>query len=320
MTNIAVFDYGLLTPLHLSELRERLQDCALTVFNGDMEILPDADIILGNPDPKELHRCRRLKLLQTFSAGSDGYVSFMPKGAQLTNATGSYGLAISEHMLAMLLTLMKKLHLYGKNQQECLWRDEGAVTRIDGARALVVGLGDIGGEFAKRLHALGAHTAGIRRVGKEKPEYLDELYDPTSLDLLLPEADIVALCLPNTPQTIGLMNRERIGLMKKGAYLLNVGRGGAVDMEALRDALNRELLGGAGLDVTEPEPLPADHPLWKAKNLILTPHVSGGAHLPETVNRILSIAAYNVCAVLSGEPLRNEVDFSTGYRKLTQNS
>ena len=136
------------------------------------------------------------------------------------------------------------------------------------------------------------------------------------LDQLLPQADVVAVTLPGTEATRGLINKERLAKMKEGAVLLNVGRGFIVDTEALCDALESGHLSGAGVDVTDPEPLPSDHRLWKIPTAVITPHVSGFYHLRETHERIVEIFAENLEHFRNGEPLRNQVDFSTGYRKL----
>ena len=283
------------------------------------EEIRGADIILGNVRAEPLAGSARLKWLQLNSAGADRYIEpgALPEGCLLTNATGAYGLAISEHMLAMLLELMKKLHVYKDNQRQHLWKDEGGVTSIYGAKTLVVGLGDIGSEFARRLHALGATVTGIRRHEAEKPPFVEAVYQLDRLDTLLPDMDIVALCLPGTGETLHLFDKKRLDSMKPGSILLNVGRGSAVCTDALCQALYSGRLGGAGLDVTEPEPLPSDHPLWDAPNLVLTPHVSGFYHLPETLERIIGICIDNVRAYYAGQPLRNLVDPETGYRRFT---
>lgn len=318
MYTCLIFNQKKLLDSHREMLSDALPEVGLSYF--DMEAAPEqyakADFIIGNPPADMLKHCKKLKLLQLMSAGTDGYLNKIPENAALANATGGYGLAISEHMLAVTLSLMKKLHLYEQNQRECRWRDEGNVTSIFGSTALIIGLGDIGGEFAKRLHLLGAYTIGVRRAGNDKPDYLDELHQSGQIDELLPRADIVALCLPGTAQTNNILDKKRIGAMKKNAILINVGRGSAVDQDALCDALTSGRLAGASVDVTTPEPLPAEHPMWKTPNLIITPHVSGGAHLVETTNRILKIAVQNIKAVIDGSPLKNEIDFSTGYRKL----
>lgn len=281
-------------------------------------LVQQADIIIGNAPAAMIRGTERLKWLQLNSAGTDGYTTpgVLPKDALLTNATGAYGLAISEHMLASLLMLMKKLHLYHLEQQEQHWSDHGQVTSIDGSRTLVVGLGDIGGEFAKRMHALGSTVTGIRRSKTEKPEYLTALYQMDALMDCLKDADIVAASLPGTKETLRVFDREAFAAMKPGAFFLNVGRGTAVDSMALADALNSGHLAGAAVDVTDPEPLPAGHPLWTARNVLITPHISGSYHLQETHERIIRIAAENLRRFLAGEALKNMVDFATGYRRL----
>lgn len=277
-----------------------------------------ADAILGNVQPGLLKGAKNLKWLQTSSAGVEFYTApgVMPEGAALTNATGAYGLAISEHMLGMLLMIFKKLELYRDAQLNEDWSGRGQVRTLLGATVLVMGMGDIGGSFARLCKAMGAYVIGLRRSDGSKPDYADEVHLTGELDELLPRADVVAVTLPGTQETRGMMGRERIERMKPGAVVLNVGRGYIIDTEALCDALESGHLGGAGLDVTEPEPLPRGHRLWGLPTAVITPHVSGGYHLPETHERIIGIFSDNLGRFLRGEPLKNTVDFATGYRKL----
>ncbi|MBR4635968.1 MAG: D-2-hydroxyacid dehydrogenase [Clostridia bacterium] len=280
---------------------------------GD-DLLGEAEIIVGGVPTDKLCLCKKLKFLQLSMAGSDAYAGIMPEGVLLANASGAYGLAISEHMLGNALMLMKKLHLYRDNQLESEWKDEGRVTSFEGARVLCVGLGDIGGEFAKRCKALGSYCIGIRRTIHDRPDYIDELHTLNDLDLILPTADIVALSLPQSEQSKKLFNEARLRAMKHGAILLNVGRGSAIDTDALVKVLNEgHIL--AGVDVTDPEPLPKDHPLWKCRNALITPHISGYYHLQQTHDRIVKIAAENIHAFVNGGTVMNVVDGKTGYRK-----
>ena len=284
------------------------------------DILSSVDAVIGNLPPKRLGTARNLKWIQLGSAGADGYTApgILPEGAVLTNASGAYGLAISEHMIASLLFLMKNLGGYAANQAEHRWKDCGPVSSVWNSRTLVVGLGDIGGEFAKRMHALGSRVTGIRRHKAQIPEYLDALYTQDRLFDCLKDADVVASCLPGTPGTRRLFSREAFAAMKEGAYFLNVGRGSSVDSLALADALNSGHLAGASVDVTDPEPLPADHPLWDARNILVTPHISGGDHLYETVERIVGIAADNLNRFVNGLELHNIVDPDAGYRRFVE--
>lgn len=275
------------------------------------------EIILGNVEIEFLQQSKKLRWLQTNSAGVEAYLSpgVLPEGTLLTNASGAYGLAISEHMLGMLLALMKKLELYRDAQKSGDWRSLGGVSSLYGASVLVLGLGDIGGEFGRRCKALGAKVVGVRRVKREKPEYADEVHTLEELDFLLPRADVVAVTLPGTAATRNLLDKERIARMKGGAFLLNVGRGNIVDTEALCSALETGKLAGAGLDVTDPEPLPPEHRLWQIPTALITPHISGFYHLRETYDRIFGICLENLKRYLAGAPLKNQVDLAAGYRR-----
>lgn len=278
-----------------------------------------AQVILGNVPAAMLHGSPALEWLQTNSAGVEAYIrpGVLAGDTLLTNATGAYGLAIAEHMLGMLLELFKKLELYRDAQKSGAWQSQGAVKAVYGSTVLVLGMGDIGGEFAARCKALGAKVFGVRRSPRPCPEYADEVHLLEDLDSLLPQADVVAVTLPGTDATRGLMSRERLAKMKEGAVLLNVGRGFIVDTEALCDALERGHLSGAGVDVTDPEPLPPTHRLWNIPTAVVTPHISGFYHLRETHERIVGIFLENLRHFQAGEPLRNLVDFATGYRKLS---
>ena len=218
-------------------------------------------------------------------------------------------------MLALTFDLIRRLGQYHKNQADRQWRSMGNIISVEGSTILILGLGDIGGDYARKVKALGAYTIGVRRTCKEKPEYLDEQYTMDDLDRLLPRADVVAMVVPGGPATCHLMDERRLRLMKKGAYLINVGRGNAIDPAALKAVLKDGHLGGCGLDVTEPEPLPPEDELWAMDNVVITPHVAGNFFLAETFERIVRIAGENLKAWASGEELKNVVDFSAGYRK-----
>ena len=277
------------------------------------QLLADADVIVGNIEPSRLSDTRHLKLLQLNSAGYDAYVApgVVPGGAQLANARGAYGQAVSEHMLASTLALMKHLPGYVRAQQAHTWADLGPVASLAGAQVLVLGTGDIGSHYARLANALGATVIGVRRhapaahaplpVGFAAVRTVDELYDQ------LPQADVVAACLPSTPATRGLADARFFAACKTDALFVNAGRGDLVEYDALAAALRLGPLAGAALDVTAPEPLPASSPLWDIPNLLITPHISGGFHLPATLERIVDIAADNLRRLSADEPLRNIV-------------
>ena len=159
------------------------------------EILSDVEVILGNVPPRLLAHAGKLRWLQLNNAGTEGYCGgALPEDVLLTNATGAYGLAISEHMVGMLFELQKNLNLYSRNQREHIWKSEGHVKIIEGSRVLVIGLGDIGTAFAQKMKGLGCRTVGIKRREARKPEGVDDLYTLERLERQLPLADIVALC------------------------------------------------------------------------------------------------------------------------------
>lgn len=305
---------------HRARLREIAPDAEL-IFTDDAEIsrelVAKANALIGMPPRSVLKDAAKLEWLQLISAGADRYVKpgILPRGVLLTNATGAYGKSMSEYMICAVLNLLLDFPHYRDNQRQHVWQASGRARHILGTTALVVGLGNIGGEFAARYKALGGTVIGVRRTAGEKPDYLDELYTADRLDELLPRADVVTLSLPSTTETQHLFGKEKFALMKPSAVFVNVGRGTAVDTDALCEALNAGKLYGAALDVTDPEPLPADHPLWDAPNTIVTPHVSGGWDAVENFERVFDIACDNLGRYLRGGPLRNVVDRETGYKK-----
>ena len=293
-------------------------DCSFeftTAANITEEMVADKEIILGNIPLELVPFAKKLEWLQLNNAGTDGFCDgILPEGCILTNATGTYGLAISEHVVGMLLAIIKKLYLYNDNQKEGLWQDEGHVRSIYGANVLILGFGDIGEKTARLLHAFGAHVRGVRRTAAEKPDFLEELVTTEETDRLLPWADYIVLAMPGTPATKGFIDKRRLSLMKNDAVIINIGRGILIETEALADALENGELGAAGLDVTDPEPLPQGHRLYHTKNCFITPHISGQYHLPQTLELISELFLRNLSAYMAKKPLESVIDFKTGYR------
>ena len=303
---------------HKEILKRRLPDTEI-LCSGYMktpeEYVSRAQVIFGNVMPEYIRQAENLVWVQLGSAGADEYVNDVPEHVLLTNATGGYGETISEHILAMLLMLQKKLHIYHDSMRDGVWEKRGKVLSIRDSVCLILGMGDIGGRFAEKAKMLGAYIIGVRRSDMRKPDYCDELYTMEHIDELLPRADSVVMALPNTAETRGIIDRRRLWLMKDECILINVGRGSAVVKEDLIEALNGDKIWGAGIDVAYPEPLPVDDPLWKAKNLIITPHTSGGWTLPQNLDDVLEIFLENLNRWEKGEPLKNIVDRETGYAR-----
>ena len=270
------------------------------------EQIAAANIILGCVDAKRIKASENLELFQLNTAGTDPYIvpGVLHEKTVLCNATGAYSKAVAEHALASLFMLQKKLHRYRDAQRQNNWTDFGTVSSITDYTVLVVGLGDIGCHFARLVKALGAYVIGV-----------DELYTQDKLEELLPRADVVFNILPGTGGTYHLYTEEFFRAMKDSAFFINCGRGGAVAGEVLYKAIDEKMIAAAAVDVTEIEPLPADSPLWQLDDLVITPHVSGYYHLPHTFECIVDIAAENLRHYFAGESFRNEVDFTTGYKK-----
>ena len=304
-----------LLPVKEEEKREfeAIAPQAVHVYAGRRTVTPEqiaqATIIFGWVRAGALKKAARLKWFQTMWAGTDEYEGegILPPGVILTSSSGSNSQGVAEHMLASLLALCRRLPTYRDSQRQHLWKDEGKMKTISGGTVLVVGAGHLGSAFASRCRALGAKTVGLKRTVRGPVEGFDQVYPMDQLDELLPQADVVALVLPHNPQTIGLMDGQRLGLMKEDAILISSGRGSVLDQDALARVMGEGKLWGAALDVTTPEPLPADSLLWDIPNLLLTPHVAGGMRLEITRKNCIKMAQDNLRRYLAGEPLVNRV-------------
>ena len=248
----------ILVALPLSQTqRERLYGAApqfdyrfTTQETATREEILWADAILGNVPVELIRQNDHLVWFQSNFAGPDPYLEpgVLPANCLVTNATGAYGLAISEWMLGMWLALAKDLLLYRDRQHRHHWEAiERPVRSIAGSRVLCVGMGDIGSSFARRAHMLGAQVVGVRRHGGPCPDYCLRVVDTAHLDEELPQADVVALSLPGTPETYRMFDADRLARCKPGAILLNVGRGSTVDCDALAQAVQQGRLYGAAI-------------------------------------------------------------------------
>lgn len=268
--------------------------------------------------PEFVSRAPHLVWVQSMSAGVERYLAMKPLAEAdrivLTNMRAAHGPAIADHAFAMLLTLTRDLRYYEAKQSHAQWAEappERAPIALQGRTMLVVGLGGIGSEIAQRAHGFGMRVTAIRHSNAPGPAYIERMGGPGDLAAMLPDADAVAVCVPLTGETRHLFDARMLSLMKPGSYLINVSRGAIVDTEALTEALRNGRLAGACLDVTDPEPLPADHPLWRMGNVLITPHVAADADL--TRERVWTLFRENVRRFGVGEPLLNVVDKEAGY-------
>lgn len=269
------------------------------------EQLAEATIILGPPAPKDLVHVRKLHWLQSLWMGVDDYTApgILPDTVTITACVGAYRQTVSEHMLTTLLALCRKLPQCRDNQTQHKWVDVKQMRSIRGAMVVVVGAGVIGTEFARLCKALGSHTVGLKRTITGMIDGFDELDTMDHLDDWLPKADVVALILPHTPQTVHLMDERRIRLMKPDAILISDGRGTVLDQDALARAMRSGHLWGAALDVTVPEPLNEDSPLWDIPNLLLTPHIAGGIRMEVSRKSAVDFCFENFQRYVNGQPL-----------------
>lgn len=279
------------------------------------DAIMQADVVIGEPPLKLLHsEGIPVKWVQMTWAGTDMYtdtVSGFPEGMVLTNVAGAaYGHIMSQYVVGQILAITQNLGMYARQQLTTSWTDLGENMTLEGANVLIYGAGDIGQCVAKRLSGFDcARITGVCRDTEKPRPHFDELVSLQRAEFLLPQADVVVGCIPNAPQTKRYFNDRRLRLIKQGGVLVNVGRGNFVDGEALNNVLSEGLLRGAALDVTDPEPLPHNHPLWRNPRCLITPHVSGGAfaHSEGTEERICEICCDNLRRYRAGEELAHRV-------------
>jgi phosphoglycerate dehydrogenase-like enzyme len=277
--------------------------------------IPDADALfigdmlyIGNAAEGIKTQSRKLKWIQTLTAGYDNAKRLgVPAGVQVTNVGDALAPAVAMHAVSLLLALQRQFPTFVRNADKAAW-DRSSVGKMViplGTTVLVLGFGHIGQETGRIMRALGAHVIGVSRNGTPH-EHADEAAPMSKLNELLPRADAIMISLPLDPATTNLINADTLSRCKKSAFIVNIARGGIIDQVALRAALANGTIAGAGLDVTEPEPLPAGDPLWSAPNILISPHCAGGAGRV-TTDRIASAAADNLARFRKGEPLKNVV-------------
>ncbi|MDQ1309889.1 MAG: D-2-hydroxyacid dehydrogenase [Pseudomonadota bacterium] len=278
----------------------------------------DVDAVLGLCSPELLDAGPNIRWIQSYSAGVERCVAIpavRERDILLTNMQRVAGPVMAEHVIAMMLAYARGLHFYIPERMAGRWTREmpppGRLLTLEGKTVLVVGLGGIGVEVAKRAHALGMRVIATRASGREGPAFVSYVGLPDELLKLAGEADFVVNTAPLTPATTGLFDAKFFAAAKPGAFFVNVGRGKSVVQPDLIAALRSGRLAGAGLDVTDPEPLPADSPLWQMQNVILTPHISAGSDLGDELR--FAIGIENLRRYVAGERMLSVVDVAKGY-------
>ena len=278
----------------------------------------DADAVIGGISKENFAAAKKLKWVQTISAGVEAY-SFWPEfiksDVQLTNCKVVQGPTIADHAFAMLLALTRGLHEYIPNRTKREWGNRTStpegMTELPGMTAVVIGAGGIGTQIAQRANGFGMKVIGVDPKDLPVSNFFSEIVPPDRLDEVLPKADVVFVAAPLTPKSERMIASRQFDAMKRGAYFIAVSRGRLYDKQALVKALDSKKLAGAGLDVTDPEPLPAGDSLWNFPNVVITPHVASAAE--GSNQRRIGVIEDNIRRFSQGAPLTHLVDKVSGY-------
>ena len=320
--NICIYQ-EFLTDAHKAQIQKTAEEAGfvphfftLDQFEEAKACVQDCEILYAH-SPELLRAApATLKWYCCSFAGVDPYCKdpsiFANPDCVLTNSN-VYGVTIAEHVVMVTLMLLRRMPEYEEIVRNRSWSNQLPIRSIRDNEFTILGTGNIGVNVAERMRGMGAaKIIGLSRSGRPHPAF-DEVSPIADLDKVLPNTKILVMALPGTAETIHILNRERIALLPKDAYIINVGRGTAVEQEPLIEALNSGRIAGAALDVMDPEPLPADHPLWSAKNLILTPHVSGNMTLGYTCDTNVAMFCEDLKNYAAGKPLNGFVDRVKGY-------
>lgn len=282
-----------------------------------MSQIGDADALIGVPTPAMVNAGKNLKWVQVMSAGVEN-VLFRPGGETirnsniiLTNNKIVQGPEIADHAFALLLYTTRQLNVFEKKKEQELWQGPFRGIELRGKTAVIVGVGGIGTQIALRAWAFGMNVIGVDPEDKPLVPYISRVVKPDQLDEVVPLADVVFISAPDTAKSHKMMGKHEFDLMKQNSYFICVSRGGLYDMDGLVKALDSRKLAGAGVDVTDPEPLPKGHPLWKFDNVMITPHIAGRSDQDQA--RMYSTIKENIRRFGAGEQLINVVDKQKGY-------
>ncbi len=315
---------GRLDDAQVAQLRKAAPNARIVAVASADEALAeiaDADALLGILNEDLVKKGKNLQWIQVFSAGVDRYrfPALVESDIAFTNAKVIQGPNVADQAMALLLSMTRQVVKASRLAQKHEWgvvrsklrEKKNATIELAGKTALVIGYGGIGGAIAERCRGFGMKILGTtRNPDKPHPEWA-ELHSANKYLDLLPRAHVVVLAVPLTDETRGMIGKEAFARMRDGTYLVNIARGPVIDTEAMLEALKSGKLAGAGLDVTDPEPLPMDHPLWTFDNVVITPHMGGASDM--VWNRRMELAVDNLTAFVDGKPLRNLVDKKAGY-------
>ncbi len=280
--------------------------------------IADADAYIGNISPELVMAGKKLRWVQTLSAGVEqvlhktGSDALANSDIVLTNNQIVQGPEIADHAMALLLAHTRFLPTYMKRQADENWQGRPyTLVELNGKNALVIGMGGIGLQISIRAWAHGMNVVGVDPEDIAYLPYVDKIVKPDMLDEVIGDADVIFMAVPHTPASHRMIGPSQFEAMKKGAYFIAVSRGGTYDLDSLVKALDSQRLAGAGVDVTDPEPLPKGHALWKMDNVIITPHIAGRSDMDG--GRMRGIVKSNISRFAEGLRLYNVVDKQKGY-------
>lgn len=271
-----------------------------------------ADILIGKIESKWLAYSQHIEWIQLESAGNDTLMNYPDANYILTNASGCFGIAISEYVIGAILALKRDFKHYHLKQLQHEWCVQPTIDNLYHNQALILGCGNLGQEIAKRLKAFDVTCVGCNQSGK-LVEPFDVIIKEEQIIDYLPSSDLIILTLPLTSKTKYIMKKEYYGYCKKKAILVNVGRGALLKLDDLYQALINNQLKGAILDVFEHEPLASNHPIWDLNQVMITPHCSGTFHFPCAYDMYVNLLERNLLAYAQGKSLENIVDLKKEY-------
>lgn len=279
-------------------------------------VIADAEVLLARCTPRIIREARNLRWLQDSRHGVDSCMipEIQEKPFLLTNAQHTSGPPMADHVIALMTMITRGLHVFHRSQLQGVWNDtsmDHPMLELQGKTMLVVGLGGVGTEVARRAHGLGMHVLGIRNSNRSGPDFVDYVGLSDELHALAARADVIVNALPLTDATRGLFDRMFFDAVKHGSYFISVGRGESTVTADLIAALQDGRLTAAGLDVTDPEPLPAGHELWSLPNVVITPHVAATTDQGRWRRWVITLD--NLRRYVNGEKMLNVVDVARGY-------
>ena len=320
---IVIYSGGFLEAHQVKAIRdaapeaEVIEIASMEEWRAQQEVLaPRLEVVLGLPHTEitDLNLFPRLRWLQQTFAGVD-WLENRPDVAQsdivLTNASGVAAITIAEHILTLMFSLARSVYRFADAQRDHEWHSRVRMNELDGSTVGIVGLGAIGEKMAEKARGLNMRVIGLRRDPTKRSKYVDRMLGPDGLSELLASSDWVVMTTALTPETRGLIGESELGQMKDTAYLINIARGELVQEDFLIRALQEGRIAGAGLDVFEREPLPADSPLWDMTNVVITSHHSGSS--PYYADRTTTLIVDNLQRYTAGQPIKNVIDKALGY-------